>query len=91
MYVSAAFIFQQGITRVSQVALVGKNLPASAGDTRDSSSITGLGRSPRVVNETQLQYFLPGKFHGQRRLENYSPWGSKESGVTEHARRRYYT
>ena len=30
MYVAAAFIFQQGITRVSQVALVGKNLPASS-------------------------------------------------------------
>jgi len=23
--------------------------------------------------------FLPGKFHGLRRLEGYSPWGGKES------------
>ena len=31
---------------VSQVALVVKNLPASAGDIRDAGSIPGLGRSP---------------------------------------------
>ena len=27
---------------------------------------------------------MPGKFHGQRSLEGYSPWGHKESDVTEH-------
>ena len=27
--------------------------------------------------------FLPGEFHGQRRLEGYSLWGHKESDVTE--------
>ena len=27
--------------------------------------------------------FLPGKFHGQRSLVGYSPWGCKESGTTE--------
>ena len=27
--------------------------------------------------------FLPGKFHGQRSLADYSPWGRKESGLTE--------
>jgi len=26
--------------------------------------------------------FLPGKFHGQRSLESYSPWGHKESDMT---------
>ena len=28
--------------------------------------------------------FLPGKFHGQRNLAGYSPWGHKESATTEH-------
>ena len=28
--------------------------------------------------------FLPGKFHGQRSLAGYSPWGHKESDTTEH-------
>ena len=27
--------------------------------------------------------FLPGKFHGQRSLAGYSPWGCKESDMTE--------
>ena len=27
--------------------------------------------------------FLPGKFHVQRSLAGYSPWGRKESGTTE--------
>ena len=26
---------------------------------------------------------LPGKSHGQRSLEGYSPWGCKESDTTE--------
>ena len=28
--------------------------------------------------------FLPGKFHGQRRLPGYSPWGCKDLDMTEH-------
>ena len=28
--------------------------------------------------------FFPGKFHGQRNLVGYSPWGLKESDTTEH-------
>ena len=27
--------------------------------------------------------FLPGEFHGQRRMAGYSPWGHKESDTTE--------
>ena len=27
--------------------------------------------------------FLPGKYHGQRSLVGYSPWGCKESDMTE--------
>ena len=27
---------------------------------------------------------LPGKFHGQRSLVGYSPWGPKDSDTTEH-------
>ena len=26
--------------------------------------------------------FLPGKFHGQRRLVDYNPWGHEESDMT---------
>ena len=50
----------------SQVALVVKNLPASAGDLRDASSVPQSGRCP-------ARGFLPGESHGQRSLEDYSP------------------
>ena len=30
-----------------------------------------------------IPVFLPGEFHGQRSLEGYSPWGRKESEITE--------
>ena len=33
--------------------------------------------------------FLPGKFHGQRNLAGYSPWGHKESAMTEHISTNY--
>ena len=26
---------------------------------------------------------MPGEFHGQKSLAGYSPWGCKESGMTE--------
>ena len=44
------------LPRASQVALVEKNLPANAGDLRDTCLIPGLGRSPREVNGNPLQY-----------------------------------
>ena len=30
--------------------------------------------------------YLPGESHGQRSLAGYSPWGCKESDMTEHPR-----
>ena len=47
-----------------------KNLPASAGNPRDSGSVPQLGGSS-------------GEFHGQRSLAGYSPWVHKESDTTE--------
>ena len=40
----------------SQVALVGKNLPANAGDLRGSGLIPGSGRFPGRGNGNPLQY-----------------------------------
>ena len=51
-----------------------KNPPANAGDP---GLISGSGRSPREGNGNPLKYFLPGKSHGQKRLEGYSPWGCR--------------
>ena len=44
------------LDRASQVVLVVKNLPASAGDIRDAGSILGLGRSPGEGSGNPLQY-----------------------------------
>ena len=42
---------------------------------------------PRVrhdlATKPPLPVFVPGKSHGQRSLECYSPWGCKESNITE--------
>ena len=44
------------LATVSQVMLEVKNLPANAGDARDSGSIPGSGISPGVGNDNPLQY-----------------------------------
>ena len=43
-------------TKAFQVALVVKNLPAKAGDTRDLGLIPGWGRSPGGGNGNPLQH-----------------------------------
>ena len=55
----------------------------SLADARDAGSIPRSGRSPGVGNGNPPQYFLPGKFHGERSLVGYSSWGHKESDRTE--------
>ena len=37
----------------------------------------------RMATHTTHTLFLPGGFHGQRNLPDYSPWGPKELDTTE--------
>ena len=67
----------------SQVVLVVKDLPASAGNVRDASSIPGSGRCPGGGHGNPLQYSCLEKPHGQRSLLGYSPWGRLELDMTE--------
>ena len=69
--------------RASQLVLVVKNPPASAGDIRDMSSGTGLGRSPGGGHGNSLQYSCLENHHGQRSLAGYRPQGHKELDLTE--------
>ena len=55
-----------------------KESTCSAGDTGDVGSISGSGRYPGDGYATQSI-----ESHGQRSLEGYSPWGCKESDMTE--------
>ena len=43
----------------------------------------GLGRSPGAGHGNPLQYSCLENPHGQRSLVGYSPWGHKESDMTE--------
>ena len=54
----------------------------------DMGLIPQLGRSYGEGHDNLLQ-FLPGKSYGQRNLMGYSPWGHKESSMTENAHKLY--
>ena len=49
----------------------------------DVGLIPGLGGSPGGGNSNPLQYSCLENLHGQRSLAGYSPWGHKESDMTE--------
>ena len=58
----------------------GKESICNAGDL---DSIPGLGRYPRGGHGNLLQYSCLENPHGQRSLVGSSPWGRKESDMTE--------
>ena len=43
-----------------------------------------VGKIPWSRKWQPTPVFLPGKFHGQRSLAGYSPWGLEKSDMTEH-------
>ena len=55
----------------------------STGNVKDLGSILGLGKSPGGEHGHPLQYSCLENPHGQRSLEGCSPWGHKESEMTE--------
>ena len=61
------------------------------GYARVEGSIPESGRPPWRRKWQCTPAFLPGKFHGQRSLVGYSPWGHKELGKTEHAHTHTHT
>ena len=61
--------------------LDGKESTCNEGDL---SLMPELGRSPRGGHGNPLRYSCLENPHGQRSLEDYSPWGRKESDMTEH-------
>ena len=56
-----------------------KNLCAT-----QETQVQSLGREDPWRREwLPTPVFLPGEFHGQRRLAGYSPWGGRESDMTK--------
>jgi len=80
-------MFPNGILP-SQVALVVKNLPASA---RDPDLISWVGKIPWRNKWQPTPVFLPGKSCGQRSLVGYSPRGHKELDTTEYTHTQWYS
>ena len=60
---------------------IAKNLLATAGDVG-----SWVGKIPWRRERLPTPGFLPGESHGQRSLVGYSPWGHKESDMTERLR-----
>ena len=64
----------------------GSDSKKPACNAENPGSILGSGRSPGEGNGypwIHTPEFLPGEFHGQQSLMGYSPWGRKESDMTE--------
>ena len=61
----------------------GKESACNAGDL---DSVPGLRRTPGGGHGNPLQYSCLEYPHGQRSLVSYSPWGGKESDMTERLR-----
>ena len=59
------------------------NLPANAGDIRDSDSTPGLGRSPGAGHNNSLQCSCLENPMDRGSLVAYSSWGCKEPDTTE--------
>ena len=62
-----------------------KNLPANAGDVRDTGSVPGLGRSPGGGYGNPLQYSCLDRGAWQATVH----WVTKELDKTEHTRAFY--
>ena len=67
----------------SQVELLVKNLPVNAGDTKDMGLIPGSRRSPGKGHGTPFQYSCLENSMGRGAWWTTSPWGCKESDMTD--------
>ena len=76
----SCFKVNAGTTIQSQkYELCGSDGKGSICNVGDPSSVPGSGKPPREGNGYPLQYSC----HGQWRLAGCSPWGHKESDMTE--------
>ena len=61
----------------------GSDSRESACNAGDPGLIRGVGKILWRRDWQSTAVFLAGEFHGQRTLAGYSPWGHKESDMTE--------
>ena len=65
------------------MVVVVKNPPANAGNTMRPGFDPWVKKIPWRRAWQPTSVFMPEEFHGQRTLVGYSPWGHKESDMTE--------
>ena len=65
------------------MVLVVKNPSVNAGDIRNLGFNSWVKKIPCRRAWKPILVFLTGESHGQRSLIGCSPWGPKESGMTE--------
>ena len=70
-------------TRASQVGARGKEPARQCRRLKRSAFDHRIGKSPWRRAWQPTLVFLSGEFHGQKSLVGYSPWGHKESDITE--------
>ena len=71
------------LTSLALIFPGGSDSKESAFNAGDLGSIPGSGRSPGGGHGNPLQCSYLENLHGQRSLAGYSPWGHRESDMTE--------
>ena len=83
IFIAWKAVFQEQIGNLGSPSdSVGKNLPANAGDKWDWFDFW-VEKIASSRKQQPTPVFFPGEFHGQRSLVSDSPWGHKESVMTE--------
>ena len=75
-------MFSSICLRASLVSQMVKNPPAMQSHKRQRF-YPWIGKIPWRRKRQLIPEILPGKFHGQKSLVAYSPWGRKELDTTE--------
>ena len=83
-YIFLKYLLSLNMKRAFLVAQLVKNPSANTGDTRDSGSVLGSGRSPGERNDYPLQYSCLENSMDEE-PSGLQPQGHKESDTTEHA------
>ena len=59
------------------------SFPGDSGRKESACSVEDLGSVPGLVRSLPTPVFLPGESHGHKNLVSCSPWGHKESNMSE--------
>ena len=87
-YTVTGMIFLRGFTVLPHLQTIEAGSAGDSDGIETACNAGDLGSIPRLWKIPRREWLpisasLPGEFHGQRSLANYSPWGRRESDATE--------